>query len=227
MSKHIGNIGDKISAQVKLVHEFEYTDYSFSYYGTTHNTYIMEDGEGNLYVWKTTSCMGTWDKETGEWDGIHRGDTLIITGKVKEHSEYKGVKQTVLTRCKSSLVGHGKDPIQEKSEKQTQSLEAGDFIWEMPYRQYKEHYSDCETVVDSYDSENATIKVIIRAGRLKASGVRGKHFAGYCFETPYGYKKTYRAVSEENARKQMLKEYPDSENWELVDIFMYINKSWF
>jgi hypothetical protein len=28
------------------------------------------------------------------------GDTVTITGTVKEHGEYKGVPQTVLTRCK-------------------------------------------------------------------------------------------------------------------------------
>ena len=49
-------------------------------------------------------------------------------------------------------------------------------IIRMKYKAYKEHYSDCETVYDSYDKGNKSIEVIIPEGRMKNSGVRGKKF---------------------------------------------------
>lgn len=226
MSKHVGNIGDKITVEVKLVHEFQYTDYRFSYYGKDHFTYIMEDADGNAFVWKTTNMLGmdVLKEERNEskyytFEGVHKGDTCTIKGTVKEHSEYKGVQQTVLTRCKVTAIEHAPDEVEIKKEQQMQSLEEDDFIWKMPYRQYKEHYADCETLSGSYDDEFGTIKVIIRAGRLKNSGVRGQHFYTFKFATDDNNFKFYRAVNEFNARKRMLKDYPNSKNWELLDIY--------
>ena len=56
------------------------------YYGTSFiSTFIY--GE-NVLVWMTSSCKD-----------IEVGDEVFLTGTVKEHSEYKGVKQTKLSRC--------------------------------------------------------------------------------------------------------------------------------
>lgn len=60
----------------------------------------------------------------------------------------------------------------------------------------------------TYDKVSKTIQVMIPEGRQKPSGVRGKQFRGYQLWAFNGYKKvymTYRAVSEENARKQHIK----------------------
>lgn len=243
MSNHIGSVGSKVSAEVKLVNIFQYEDFKFSYYGTTHYTYIMHDAEGNVLVWKTTSSLifdYIDDKGNYQCDVIRKGDTMLIEGKVKDHSEYKGTKQTVLTRCKFSLVCHAptKEELDaQKAEQQIQSLNDGDFVWEMPFKQYKEHYADCETVAGSYDDKtdkyghvngHPTIKVIIRAGRLKPSGVRGQRYSGYEFTTDCGTKVCYRAVSEETARKRMKKDYPNSENWECTKIYNYqdVHRIW-
>lgn len=222
MSKHVGSVGSKISVQVTLTNEFEYVDYKFSFHGTTHYTYIMEDAEGNVYVWKTTSVLVfEADNDHGRMDCIRKGDTMMISGTVKEHGEFKGVQQTVLTRCKFSLVAHKPDEVVMKREHQMQSLEEGDVIFEMPYKQYKEHYSDCETVSGSFDKEKTTIRVIIRKGRMKNSGVRGKHFSGFEFRTKHGERVCYRAVSEENARKQLEKDFPNSADWECTHIYRH------
>ena len=232
MSKHIGNIGDKITAEVKLIHEFQYTDYKFNRYGgTDHFTYIMEDADGNAFVWKTTNIMGmnVLKEERNEskyydFVAVNKGDTCVLTGTVKEHTEYKGTPQTVLTRCKVTAIEHAPDEEEIKKEQQMQSLEEGDVIETMPYRQYKNHYADCETIAGSYNSEYRTIKVIVRKGRMKPSGVRGEHFSGYAFKTSDGkITRGYRAVSEENARKQMLKDFPEGESWELARIYEYGN----
>ena len=230
MSKHLGTIKSRITAEVTLTGIFAYTDYKYSYYGTTHYTYIMTDAEGNSLVWKTTNDLMLWDEKKEENDMIRKGDTMSITGTVKEHTDYKGVPQTVLTRCKFSLVSHAptEDALNKaKAEQQMQTLEKGDFIWEMPYRQYKEHYSDCETISGSYNDHNGekhpTIAVIIRNGRLKNSGVRGKHYSGYEFIANDGTKAVRRAVSEENARKRLEKDYPELNGWECTKIYDYRN----
>ena len=49
----------------------------------------------------------------------------------------------------------------------------------MHYSQYKNHYSDCQTVPGSYDKVTKSVEVILPEGRVKPSGVRGKRFHGY------------------------------------------------
>lgn len=228
MSKHLGTVGAKVSLEVTLVNVYEFTDYSFSYYGTTNYIYTMKDVEGNVLVWKTTKDYALpLDEEGCRWHPVSKGDQIRVTGKIKAHDEYKGTKQTVLTRCKFELVkaAFTKEEIEEQ-ERQAQlgSLSGNDFIWKkMPYKQYKEHYADCETLKGSFQYEDgaALIDVIIREGRLKNSGVRGMHFAGYQFRTDEGKLVCYRAVSPETARKQLVKEFPNGEDWELVQVFQH------
>lgn len=76
----------------------------------------------------------------------------------------------------------------------------------MPYRKYKQSYSDCKTVPGSYDSDDKTIEVIIPEGREKPSGSRGEHYhyfrlvaenlEGKRVEIPY------KAITYGNALKQ-------------------------
>lgn len=220
MSKHIGCVGQKVSVAVTLVNEIRYVDYKFSHYGTSYYTYIMQDSDGNVYVWKTSSIMSFEDSnDTGRLYFIYKGDTLMISGTVKEHSEYKGVKQTVLTRCKYSLIARKPDEAVLKREQQYQSIKEGDRVVKMSYSQYKEHYSDCETISGSFNCESVSIDVIVRAGRMKNSGVRGKHFHGYTIQFDDGKFCTYRAVSEENAIKQAKKGFPGSMTFECVKIY--------
>lgn len=57
-----------------------------SFYGTSF-IYTFTYGE-NVLVWITSSCKD-----------IEEGEEILLTGTVKEHSEYKGIKQTKLSRC--------------------------------------------------------------------------------------------------------------------------------
>lgn len=90
VSEYVGNIGDTITATVMLAGIFKYKTH-FTYYGETNYIYKFTDENGNALVWKTTAFLK-----------IREGETCNIKGKVKEHNEYKGDKQTVLTRCKIS-----------------------------------------------------------------------------------------------------------------------------
>jgi hypothetical protein len=85
-SNYVGNIGDKIEVKVKIENVFEYNT-NFSYYGGISHIYIMKDENNNTYTWNTAN-----------W--FDKGATLTLKGTIKDHKEYKGVKQTVLTRCK-------------------------------------------------------------------------------------------------------------------------------
>ena len=66
------------------------------------------------------------------------------------------------------------------------------------------------------------IDVIVRKGRLKPSGVRGKQFDGYQFKNvETGKVMCFMAVCEENARKQLIKTGCDEKMWVLNRIFNY------
>lgn len=239
MEGYIGTIGSKVTTDVKMVNIFEYQDYKFSYYGTSRYIYTMQDDDGNALVYKSGAYLTYKTGEKDQWGnpveiGIRRGDKISISGTIKDHGEYKGAKQTVLQRVRvKALIDRQptkRELDEQKYKEQLASLANGDFIWRMPYRQYKEHYADCEIIAGSFDDgcdsrgrkiKDCTVDVIIREGRLKSSGVRGKHFYGFEFRTDNGGLVCYRAVSEGNARKRMMKDYPESESWECTRIYTH------
>jgi predicted histidine transporter YuiF (NhaC family) len=82
-SRHIGTVGDRITINVnsvKCVTSWE------TEYGVTR-IYKIVDEAGNVYTWKTGNFIAEEDVKT-------------IKGTVKEHNEFRGIKQTELTRCK-------------------------------------------------------------------------------------------------------------------------------
>lgn len=229
------------------VHEYEAPSYGGYGYETRY-VYTMSDEVGNVYVWKTSAVLYErveaarrdameYDETTDKWYAhkhIQRGDIIRITATIKGESEYKGVRQTVLSRVK--LIERVYDAEQDRmahhearKTEQANSIKPGDIVWEMPYRQYKEHYADCETVIDSFNSHDgqcpATIRVIIREGRLKASGVRGQHYSGYEFYVVTGtgekLRVVYRAISEETALRRLGKEYPDAQDVTPGKVYQY------
>ena len=87
-SEYIGNIGDKIEVKVLFKRQYEFVS-NYTYYGETNYINTFEDSDGNVLVWKTSS-----------YQDIDTGKTYTIKGTIKDHKEYRSVKQTVLTRCK-------------------------------------------------------------------------------------------------------------------------------
>jgi len=94
-SKHVGQVGDKITLNVIYVHtaSWENAYGGWLNHSSVTNLHAFKDDEGNVYVWKTANYIEA-----------EYGDTLIIQGTVKDHSEYNGIPQTVLTRCKVTAV---------------------------------------------------------------------------------------------------------------------------
>lgn len=100
-----GKIKQRLSLELTLIRRYEYQRKSFAY---THSgyewayIYTLADAEGNCYVWKTTNLLDyEYEDEDGDhWDIADPGDKVTMKATVKEHGEYKGIKQTVITRPK-------------------------------------------------------------------------------------------------------------------------------
>ena len=84
ISNHVGAVGDKLDIDV---------EYKNSFYKNmpTGGFYIHKfiSAEGNVLVWMTSTS-------------IHAdvGTKLKLRGTVKSHGEFKGEKNTMVTRCK-------------------------------------------------------------------------------------------------------------------------------
>ena len=83
-SDYIGEIKDKISCTVEKFRTLSAWD---TQWGTTY-LYEFTTEDGNILIWKT----GKWIDENTE--------IKSISGTVKAHNEFRGIKQTELTRCK-------------------------------------------------------------------------------------------------------------------------------
>lgn len=83
-SDYIGNIGDKITANVTVISKKEIT----TMYGPT--TLIkMKDDHGNILA-----TMGR-NKTIGK---LEEGDEVTVAGTVTKHNEYRGTKETIISR---------------------------------------------------------------------------------------------------------------------------------
>lgn len=82
-SEWVGDIKERREFEIKVLFIIERE----GYYGPV-DIIKMRDASGNMLTWFATSSHG-----------LRKGDTALIKGTVKKHDEYKGVKQTVLTRC--------------------------------------------------------------------------------------------------------------------------------
>jgi len=83
-SEFVGSIKERITfeAIVMSVRSFEGT------FDTVH-LHKFKDAKGNLFAWFASN-----DQELGS------GDEITITGTVKSHNEFHGIKETIITRCK-------------------------------------------------------------------------------------------------------------------------------
>lgn len=98
-SQYIGSIGDKLDIKAVYVKSAWFEVQAFRGYGTqTMYIHTFKIGD-NVAIWKTTAVLGKWG-ERGEWQAIEEGAEVQLKGTIKELGEYKGEKQTVLTRCK-------------------------------------------------------------------------------------------------------------------------------
>lgn len=99
VSQYVGNVGDRVELTLTLAYTARWEVRSF-YGGTdTMQMHILKDADGNTFTWKTQNglCVALGNDQ---YKVAEKGDTVKIKGTIKDHSEYKDEKQTVLTRCK-------------------------------------------------------------------------------------------------------------------------------
>ena len=220
-------IGERVEISAEIVGEYSFQKH-IGWKTEEFNIFKMVDPEGRVFVWKTTASIGI-DREDARghwyWEGASKRDTVRIKATVKGVGEYKGEKQIELSRVKCLHIDHAPtiEEIRENERaRQLASMREGDILLRMRHSNWEDHYADCEILKGSYDRISGTIQVIVRAGRLKASGTRGKHYAGYQFRAPDGSKCiTYRAVDEDHAYRHMIKEYPEYAAWKCDKVYWY------
>ena len=102
-SEWVAEPKQRIDVELTLVRDYCYERPAYSYGWETAHIYTLADAEGNCFVWKTANPM-----KVERWDGddlveetyAEPGDKVTMRATVKEHGEYRGVKQTVITRPK-------------------------------------------------------------------------------------------------------------------------------
>ena len=94
ISKHVGEVGDKIDMDVILDHRAWFDVPSFRGFGTdTMYIYTFRDEHDNAIIWKTSKGLV-----------YENGSRVHLKASIKEHSEYDDEKQTVITRAKVEEV---------------------------------------------------------------------------------------------------------------------------
>lgn len=82
-SQFQGSIGERLDLELMVVKVIELPN---GYFGSS-KLHIFIDADENQYTWTTTAKTLT------------EGENYSIRGTIKDHTKYKGVNQTVLTRC--------------------------------------------------------------------------------------------------------------------------------
>ena len=81
-SQWVGEVGERTELKLHIDRAFD----GLGYMGKRSYMYLMHDEAGNIFKW-STSCF------------YMEGDDVTFKATIKDHTEYKGVAQTVLTRC--------------------------------------------------------------------------------------------------------------------------------
>ncbi len=89
VSQYVGVVGERraFKLNVEKVLPFERDGYGYGASSTTVHLHLMSDNDGNVFNW--------WSSK----GALETNADVVLFGTVKSHSEYKGVKQTTLTRC--------------------------------------------------------------------------------------------------------------------------------
>ena len=86
-SQYVGTIGDKIETTLTVKSAITVN----GAFGPS-TLHIMYDADQNVYVWSTTAKT------------LITGATYTVKGTIKDHRLYQHTKQTILTRCRVTLV---------------------------------------------------------------------------------------------------------------------------
>jgi len=106
ISNYIGTPGEKIQLELTYISSASYEFQISAWNSTTNWIHKFLDNNGNIFIWKTAKHIGEFVNGKNWLDrtaiDINSGHNLKLKGTIKDHSEFRGEKQTVLTRCKIS-----------------------------------------------------------------------------------------------------------------------------
>jgi len=106
ISDYVGQPGEKIQLELTYISSASYEFQISAWNSTTNWIHKFLDNNGNIFIWKTAKHIKEFINGKNWLDrttiDINSGYNLKLKGSIKEHSEFKGEKQTVLTRCKIS-----------------------------------------------------------------------------------------------------------------------------
>jgi hypothetical protein len=88
-SQWVGNVGDKIENHKILVEDIRDVTNYYGYNPSSSRLITMKDDQGNTLKWFSSGNAI-----------IDKGKSYQMKGTIKKHDEYKGSKQTLLTRVK-------------------------------------------------------------------------------------------------------------------------------
>lgn len=91
-TEYAGEIKQKISANVILEKHIQHYE-RYGYEPQLVNLYIMRDSDNHVFTWNTQKNIE-----------VEEGKALRVSGTIKALKEYRGMKQTVLTRCKTEKL---------------------------------------------------------------------------------------------------------------------------
>lgn len=90
MSAHLGELGERLIFNCKITRVSTYEGTSFSYYDSGMRVIIeLTDNDGNVITY-----FGSQNNIGDE------GQIVTVKGTIKQHTDYKGLKQTVIQRPK-------------------------------------------------------------------------------------------------------------------------------
>lgn len=91
MYRYYGEVGEKVTLNGKLACVTSYS----TQFGVMYIYKMIYDSA--IFVWKTSKYLGIDDS----------GAEVNLVGTIKEHSEFRGVKQNMLVRCKVEIIKEG------------------------------------------------------------------------------------------------------------------------
>lgn len=87
-SQYVGEVGERIEIELNFIAGFWLE--SYNHYGSPCIN-KMKDQQGNIFIWKTGRNLRHDVNEEGK---------VKLKATIKEHSDFREEKQTILTRCK-------------------------------------------------------------------------------------------------------------------------------
>lgn len=118
LSEAVGVPGQKITLEAVYIGSPHFERKAFTGYGMeTVYIHTFKNERGDKLVWKTGSGLA-----------LEEGSTVELTGTVKEHSEYRGEMQTILSRCKVKYLR-----TMAKDWEEAQDRKGVPVIWEVDH----------------------------------------------------------------------------------------------